>query len=477
VPGARGLPPGAEFAGRRVAVVGLQRSNAAVARLLARVGAEVEAYDAKPEAELGVHRESLPPGARLVAGPGYLEALDARLEGLAAVFVTPGMPKDLPVFARARALGVPLWTEAGYALAHAPCPVVGITGSAGKTTTTTLVGEAVRRVRPGSLVGGNLGLPVVDRLGELGPEDLLVLELSSFQLELAPASPHVGALLNVRPNHLDVHGTFAAYLEAKRAIYRYQGPGDYAVFGADDPVARAEAPRAPGAVVWFGAGEVAPGAGVVDGWIRWVPPSAAPDPLPPAQAVLPVSAVRLPGPHNVQNVAAALAVAALVGVPCGVFAEVARGFRGVEHRLETVRTWRGVQWVNDSIATAPDRVLAALESFPEAAGLVLLAGGYDKGLPFEELGRRVAERVRVAVLFGAAADRLEAAVRSGAAGSGRGPELVRVRDLAEAVAAAAEAARPGEVVLLSPACASYDQFRDFTERGQRFRELVAALPE
>jgi len=478
------------LAGRRVAVVGLQRSNAAVVRYLRRQGAQVEAYDRKPAEDLQPYAADLPSGAPLFAGPDYLERLRGRLDGLAAVFVTPGMRKDLPVLAEAAAAGAELWTEAAYVLQIAPCPVIGITGSAGKTTTTTLVGEAVRRWRPGSLIGGNIGLPLIDRLDEVPPGAWLVMELSSFQLELARRAPDVAALLNIRPNHLDVHGSYAAYVDAKRNVYRGQVAGDWAVFGVEDPEAAALACEAPaGRLAFSGGGPVEAGAAVEDGWLCWYPPravavragdggAAGPRPHPHAARVLPLRAITVPGAHNIQNAAAAAAVALAAGVPPTLVAEAVVAFRGVEHRLEAVREWRGTRFVNDSIATTPDRTLAALDTFA-GSPVVLLAGGYDKGIPFDDLGVRIAQAAERVILFGATADALERAVAAGAGAGGRdgGPEVRRVPDLAAAVAAAVDGLRPGRVVLLSPACASFDQFRDFEERGRFFKTLVQALPD
>ena len=481
LPPASPQPPPGSLVGRRVAVVGLQRSNAAVVRYLRSIGAQVEAYDAKTAEHLQPYAAALPPGAPLFAGPDYLDHLRARLDGLAAVFVTPGMRKDAPVLAAAAAAGATLWTEAAYVLQIAPCPVIGITGSAGKTTTTTLVGEAISRWRPGSLIGGNIGLPVIDRLHTIPPGAWLVLELSSFQLELARRAPDLAAVLNVRPNHLDIHGTYAAYVEAKRNIYRRQVPGDWALFGTDDPEAARLAVEAPsGALAFRGTGPVAAGAGVEAGAVRWYPPrgvrhqarpDGGPHPYARAVSVLPLSAIAVAGAHNVQNVAAAAALALAAGVPPRVITAVVSTFRGVQHRQELVRQWHGVRWINDSIATAPDRTLAALETFA-GSPLVLLAGGYDKGIPFDDLGAAVGALAERVILFGATAGAIAAAIPLGAAVA-----VERVPDLAAAVAAAAAGARPGQVVLLSPACASYDQFRDFEERGQRFKAYVAALPE
>ena len=459
-----------EFAGARVAVVGLQRSNAAVVRYLVAGGACPEVYDRQPAERLGPVLVEIPPDAPRHCGPDYLEALAARLPGLAALFITPGMRKDLPVFDRARAAGIPLWTEAAYCLRLAPCPTIGITGSAGKTTTTTLVGEAVRRHRPGSLVGGNIGTPLLDRLDGLAADAWLVLELSSFQLELAQDSPRVAALLNVHPNHLDVHGSYAAYVDAKRRIYLHQGPGDVALFNADDPESARLAAGAPAGRIWFSLrGPVPAGVGLAGGTFRWWPADGG-----GPEDLLPVDAVGVPGRHNLENVAAALALGRAAGIPGALLAQVVRDFRGVPHRLETVAHWGGARWINDSIATSPDRTLAALDTFP-GEEIVLLAGGYDKGLPFDALGSAVAGRCARVLLFGTTASKLAAAIQEGAAALGRGPVVDVVENLEDAVARAAAGLRPGQVVLLSPACASYDQFRDFEERGARFRDLVAGL--
>ncbi len=467
--------------GERVAVVGLQRSNAAVVRYLRRHGAHVEAYDRKTTAELALYAAELPAGAPLFAGPSYLDRLSERLEGLAAVFITPGMRKDLPVFAAAAAAGAELWTEAAYVLQISPVPVIGITGSSGKTTTTTLVGEAVRRWRPGSLVGGNIGQPLIDRLEGLPADAWMVLELSSFQLELARRAPAVAALLNVRTNHLDVHGSWEAYVDAKRHVYRTQRPGEWAIFGVEDPQAAAMAAEAPaGRLAFSGSGPVSAGVGVEGGLLRWNPPAgpairpdAGPVPWPHPATLLRATDIPVPGEHNVRNVAAAAAVALTAGVPPDILEEAVCAFRGVEHRLEPVRDWRGSHFVNDSIATTPDRTMAALDTFA-GRPLVLLAGGYDKGLPFDELGRRIAEVAELVILFGGTAAAMAGAIA--AAGPG-GPRVECVPTLAAAVAAAVEGLPAGRVVLLSPACASYDQFRDFEERGRQFKSLVHALPE
>jgi UDP-N-acetylmuramoylalanine--D-glutamate ligase len=467
------------FRERRVAVVGLGRSNAAVLRYLCRCGARIEGYDRRPEGELAL--PPLPGPARLACGPDYLERLGERLDGLAAIFVTPGMRKDAAPLRAAAAAGIPLWTEAAYVLEVAPAPVVGITGSAGKTTTTTLVGDVVCRFRPGSLVGGNIGVPLLDRLEDLRPGAWLVMELSSFQLELCRTSPAVAALLNLRPNHLDVHGSMEAYADAKRRVYRFQRPGDWAVFGLDDAGSAALAPEAPAGRLGFsGRGPVAAGAGVERGAVCWYPPRDAgpareggPAPWRWGGAVCPLAAVRVPGQHNVENVAAAAAVALAAGAPPDLVAAAVAAFRGVAHRQELVREWRGIRFVNDSIATTPDRCAAALHAWGDAP-LILLLGGYDKGIPFAGLAEEIAHGpVERVVVFGATAGPLQQAI----AAAGAGAVVERAENLDAAFRAALDAASPGRTVLLSPACASYDQFRDFEERGERFRALVAALPD
>jgi UDP-N-acetylmuramoylalanine--D-glutamate ligase len=440
-----------DFQGQRVAVVGLGLSNRAVIRFLLASGAIPAAFDQREQE--GYAGELAAAGVPLVTGPGYLDALDPGAYD--RIVVTPGMRKDLPVLRRAAERGVALDTEASLVLEMAPAPVVGITGSAGKTTTTTLVGLIAQRIRPGSMVGGNIGRPLIEVVAAADPSAWLVLELSSFQLELARVSPHVAAVLNLRPNHIDVHGSMAAYAAAKSHIYASQGPEDVAVFPLDDPGAAAMAADAPGRVLRFSATQPAD-ARIERGWV-----------VRAGERVLPVADIRLPGAHNLQNVLAATALSLAMEAPVEVVAAVVREFRGVEHRLELVCERDGVTWINDSIATAPDRTEAALRTFTQP--VVLLAGGYDKGLSFDGLAPLICERVRVLVLFGKTADAIAAAVDA----AGGGPEVVRVDDLAAAVRKADARAQPGDVVLLSPACASYDQFRNFEERGRRFKELAA----
>ncbi len=481
-----------------MALVGLGISNLAVARFLLRQGARVTVCDQKPAGELGERYRALAGAAvEWHLGPGYLEAI-APGPGRPAfdyIFLTPGMRKDLPEIHAARAHGARLDSEIGLFFRYCPAPIVGITGSAGKTTTTTLAGFILRETGRRVHVGGNIGQPLLEELDAIGPEDLVVLELSSFQLQMLDRSPHVGVVLNLRPNHLDIHASFEEYAESKRNIIRFQGPGDVAVVNADDPAVAAWGEGAPGRVLRFSRREeVGRGAflrrtqaGTAEARAPGEPGGRVdPEALVVLRGVAPLlregeeaavgraGEIPLPGAHNVSNVLAALVVGAACGAPLDRAWEAVRAFRGVEHRLELVHEVGGVRYYNDSIATAPDRTEAALDSFTDP--IILIAGGYDKKIPFDGLAEKVVERVKALVLMGTTAPKIARAVAEAAARRGVAPPPVdRARDLAEAVAMAAARAVPGDVVLLSPACASYDMFTNYEERGRRFKEIVSRL--
>lgn len=450
--------------GQRALLVGLgARTHVALARFLVSHGAEVTITDTKPADRLAGELAllgDLP--VRLVLG-GH-----RREDFLAAdvVYVSPGVPADLPEIVAARRAGRPISSEMALFFALCAAPIVGITGSAGKTTTTSLVGAMLQAAGRPTWVGGNIGTPLIEHALAIAPSDWVVLELSSFQLELLTQSPHVAAVLNVTPNHLERHGTLAAYAEAKRTILRYQLPDDWAVLGYDNPITHAFGAACAGHVLYFST-HVPVGAGTfVRGetlWLRWKDREVA---------ILPRAALRLPGQHNLANALAACAVAAACGIAPQAMAAVLRTFAGVEHRLETVRIWRGIRFINDSIATAPERTVAALRSVD--GPLVLLLGGRLKqGIPLDELAALARQRARLVVTFGEAGAVLADAL---AAAAGLA-EVLRVPDLQSALAAAVQAAQPGDTVLLSPAGTSFDAFRDFEERGRVFKALVAELPE
>ncbi|BDG59080.1 UDP-N-acetylmuramoyl-L-alanine--D-glutamate ligase [Caldinitratiruptor microaerophilus] len=455
------------FAGQKVAVVGLGRSNLALIRWLRERGARVTALDrARPE-ELGDrYRELLALGVEdLVLGPSYLD----RLAEFPVVFLTPGMPKHLPPIAAARAAGAWVTGEIPLVLRLARAPVVGITGSAGKTTTTTLVGEILKASGREVYVGGNIGRPLIEVVETIPPTAVIVLELSSFQLELADRSPPVAVITNVTPNHLDVHPSMEAYVDAKRNIYRFQGPEGRVVLSADNPVTAALAAEVGERAILFSRRGDPGGraAAYVDGdQVLW---RLGGDRI----GVVRLDELRIPGAHNVENVLAAVAAAFLAGGTWHGMRQVLPHFAGVEHRLEPVREVDGVRYVNDSKATAPAETMAALAALP--GPIVLIAGGYDKRIAFDDLARAIVEGpVHTLVLMGATAGAIEAAVEAERGGRAT-PRVLRAKDMEEAVRLARQAARPGDTVLLSPACASYDLYANFEERGRHFKALVHQL--
>lgn len=449
---------------KRVAIVGISNSNIPLVRFLARYGIEMTVCDRKTPEELGERYNRI---ARLPVtfrhGPAYL----AGLEDFDVVFLSPGIKRNQPELIAARNAGVRFTSEMELFFDLCSAPITGITGSAGKTTTTTLVAEIYRAAGLVTHVGGNISHSLVDQALAFAPDSRVVLELSSFQLQPLRKSPTIAAVTNISPNHLDVHASMDEYINAKKNIFRYQRPGDRLVLNRDDPRTRDMAAEAKGEVLWFSRREpVARGA-----FLRGEELVLRAD---REQVICRVGDVLVPGWHNIENILAAAALAGATGLAAEPVRAVATTFRGVEHRLQLVRVRNGVRWYNDSIATAPERTLAALATVP--GPLVLILGGSDKKADFGELAAVVCERAHTVLLIGATADRIEAAIRAAAATRGVMPQLVRCGDYAEVVARAAAAARPGDAVLLSPACASYDMFENFEQRGKLFAELVNELP-
>lgn len=462
------------FAGRRITVVGLAREGTALARFLAGQGAIVTVTDSKGADALAENVAALGEWPiHFLLGEHPLTLLETDV-----VFVSPGVPLEIPFLVEARRRGVPLSSETRLFVELCPAPVVGITGSSGKTTTTTLVGQMLQASGQTTWVGGNIGRPLIEHLPEIIPADRVVMELSSFQLEFfAPwagedergLSPAIAAVLNITPNHLDRHPSMADYVAAKKQILLHQRAGDVAVLSFDNAEARALASECRGKVLFFSQREVVKqGAFLQDEVITLRLDGDE-------QPVCTVGEIRLLGRHNVDNVLAACALAGVAGADVEAMAAVATTFSGVEHRLELVREINGARWYNDSIATSPERLVAALRSFDEP--IVLLAGGRDKHLPWNEAAALILHKVRHLVLFGEAVpiiDRAVAAERGGDEAWG-GPEITGVSTLEEAVAAAVQVARAGDVVLLAPGCTSFDAFQDFAARGERFRKLVKQL--
>jgi UDP-N-acetylmuramoylalanine--D-glutamate ligase len=466
-----------ELAGKRIVILGLARQGTALARFSVQAGAQVTVSDLRDEAALArslEELENLP--IRYVLGKHPHSLLD-RADLLC---LSGGVPIDIPIVAEAQRRSIPLSNDAQIFLERCPAPVIGITGSAGKTTTAALVGEMCRAAGLRTWVGGNIGNPLIADLDRIGPADWVVMELSSFQLELMTVGPRVSAVLNITPNHLDRHKTMEAYVAAKRHIVAHQTSEDFALLGYDDANARALAIETAAHLLWFSAGaEVDEGAFKTNGELTLRLNGVD-------REICQSSDVRLRGRHNLLNVLAASVLAGVTGVPVDVMRQVATTFTGVEHRLEWVRELAGVHWYDDSIATAPERSLAALRSFDES--IVLLAGGRDKKLPWDEFASETVQRVRHLITFGEAGTmiaqivegEMEGGVRTGKNGSGpssiRLERITRVQTLEEAVEAAARLSRSGDVVLLSPGGTSFDAFCDFAERGDRFKELVWQLP-
>jgi len=460
-----------ELTGKRVVIIGLARQGAALARFAAGVGADVIVSDLRPADRLTETINALADlDISYVLGEHPLNLL----EETDVLAISGGVPATAPIVQAARERGVPVTNDSLEFVRRAPASVVGVTGSAGKTTTTALTGAMGRASGRPTWVGGNIGRPLIAHLQEMAPQDLVVQELSSFQLAIwSPEwghahgySPAVAAVLNVTPNHLDRHKTMEAYAAAKANILRFQGEDDVAVLCADDAGSMAMKAHVRGRLRTFSAErEVTDGAFVREGqiWLR----SAGQE-----TAVCAVSDVRLRGAHNVLNVLASATLADAAGVPARAMRQAIETFTGVDHRLELVATVNGVQWVNDSIATAPERALAAIGSFTEP--LILLAGGRDKEMVWDEWARRVAHRVRHVVLFGELAPTLARHLERERAAARR-PPVTQAATLGEAVEAAARVARPGDVVLLAPGGTSYDAFEDFEERGECFRQYVKAL--
>ena len=454
----------ASLRGRTVAVIGIGVSNTPLLRLLLREGIAVTACDRSDRAKLGALAEELEAaGAVLRLGDGYLQGLDQDV-----IFRTPGLRPDVPELEAARARGSVITSEMEVFFQVCPCPIIAVTGSDGKTTTTTIIAELLRAAGHTVHVGGNIGHPLLAEAGSIRPTDWAVLELSSFQLMTMTRSPHIAVLTNLAPNHLDIHKSMEEYVWAKENIFRHQQPGDTAIFNLDNAITRELSAHAPGRALYFSR-QAEPENGV---FLRGDAVISRRDGR--ERQIMTTEDIRLPGVHNVENYMAA--IAAVDGlVPDDVIRTFARAFNGVEHRIELVRTWRGVRFYNDSIASSPSRTIAGLRSFKEK--VILIAGGYDKHIPFDVLGPEVVEHVKLLILCGATADKIRAAVEQAPGYRPGHPEILDVTPFQRAVETARDRAVPGDVVTLSPACAAFDQFKNFMERGKTFKAIVNSWQE
>jgi UDP-N-acetylmuramoylalanine--D-glutamate ligase len=455
-----------EWKGKRVLILGAARQGLALARWLSLHGARVTLSDRHSADELRVARVSLAEfQVKWALGGHPLELLDST----DVLCLSGGVPLTLPIVVEAVRRGIPLSNDTQIFMEEVPCKTIGITGSAGKTTTTTLVGRMAKNAHGDhAYVGGNIGDPLINHVDDMKADDIAVLEISSFQLDQMTISPDIAAILNITPNHLDRHGTMEAYTAAKARILEFQSEEDTAILGRDDTGAWSLRDKVIGKLLAFSLKELEDGLGgtyLHDGLLN----------LRDGNIYLPLilrEKIQLRGDHNVSNVLAAFAIGHAAGFPLDAMLEAAENFHSVPHRLELVRELRGVRWYNDSIATAPERSMAAIRSFEEP--IVLMLGGRDKDLPWEDLLQLIDERVDHVVLFGEAGEKIEETLNR--LGLGRNRFTVsRVEQLYEAVLQAAQVAEAGDIVLLSPGGTSFDEFKDFAERGERFREWVQEL--
>jgi len=456
-----------ELKDKRVLVVGLGKSGVASALFLKARGARVTVSDTKSGDELRNEIPALLDHGITVETGGHGERT---FRGQDLIVVSPGVPVDAPMLVQARAMGEAVIGEIELAARFLPGPIVAITGSNGKTTTTTLTGEILAADGIPTLVGGNIGTPAISLVERATRETAIVLEVSSFQLEtIQTFHPKIAVVLNVTPDHLDRHRTFEAYVDAKARIFENQRGDDFAVLNEDDPTCVTMAARTKAQVFWFSRQkEVKLGAWVREGQIlfrdgRGLQKNAQ-------REIMLVSEIPLKGAHNLENVLAAVCAGALMGCAPEKIRQAVRDFKAVEHRLEFVATIRGVDYYNDSKATNVDATIKALESFP--ANIHLILGGKDKGSDYSVLNELLRQRVKRVYTIGAAAEKIESQIVSP---KGGGVEVVHAETLENAVRKANAVAEPGDVVLLAPACASFDQFKNYEQRGQVFKEILRGL--
>lgn len=449
---------------KKVAVLGIGVSNTPLIRMLLRAGVKVTACDKRCREDFDGRVDELESlGAEVCLGEGYLD----HLEGQDVIFRTPGMRPDLPQLAAAVEQGSILTSEMEVFFQVCPCPIIGVTGSDGKTTTTTIIAELLKAAGKTVYLGGNIGKPLLPEAKMMEPSDFAVVELSSFQLMTMTRSPQIAVVTNLVPNHLDVHKSMEEYISAKKNIFTHQTGMDQVILNADNDITASFVPDVPGQVTLFSRREEPEGSAVFlrDGAI-WLRDDAG------ERRILFRKEILLPGDHNVENYMAAIAAVRDL-VPVEVIRSFAPKFSGVEHRIELVRELNGVRYYNDSIASSPTRTMAGLKCFQEK--VILIAGGYDKHIPFDDLGPAITAHVKRLILTGSTAQKIRRSVERAPDYAEGSPIIEEYEDFREAVLAAHRAAGPGDVVILSPACASFDRFRNFMERGNTFKRIVQEL--
>ncbi len=445
--------------GKTVAFCGVGRTHMPLIKLFQEKGAVVTVRDQRPLEKLGENGEILRSlGVELRLGEDYLQDLNEDI-----IFRTPGMRYHLPQLEEARARGCAVTSELELFFRLCPCKIYGVTGSDGKTTTTSIIAEFLKAQGRTVHLGGNIGKPLLPEIESIAPEDVAVVELSSFQLISMRESPDVAVVTNLSPNHLDVHKDMQEYIDAKKNILLHQGALSRTVLNAGNEITTAFAPEVRGDCWMFRRGAPVERGVWCDGENIYVH----------GEKLLEASQIKIPGWHNVENYMAAIA-AVWGDVEPQTIRHVAETFAGVEHRAEFVRELGGVKYYNDSIATSPTRVISGMLSlFPQK--ILMIAGGYDKHIPFEPLGPAVCEKVKTLILLGSTAQKIQDAVMAAPQYREGCPEILRVETMEEAVAAAAAHAQPGDIVSLSPACAAFDLYPNFEVRGRHFKEIVNKL--
>ena len=442
--------------GKKILVMGLGVSNRPLVRMLLAYGCDVTGCDKTPRENFDDELRKLEAlGCKMKVGEGYLNDLSADI-----VFRTPGMHPNIPALKALRDSGAEVTSEMEVFFELCPCTILAVTGSDGKTTTITLISEMLKASGKRVWLGGNIGTPLLPLIDQIQETDYAVVELSSFQLMDMRRSPHIAVVTNLAPNHLDVHKDMEEYIQAKVNLFRYQGKEDILIVNADNSITSQFVGN--GTTRYFSySGKVKSGTYLEGDMI-----------CRNGTAVLDKKEIVIPGEHNVENyMTAILAVDGLVEDE--TIRQVARSFGGVEHRIEFVREVNGVRFYNDSIASSPTRTIAGLKSFPQK--VILLAGGYDKKIPYDVLGPHIVEHVKAVYLCGATGDKIRKAVENAPGYQPGSPELIDCQDLKDATLQAARDAKSGDVVLMSPASASFDQFKNFEVRGNYFKAIVKEL--
>ncbi|KPU43726.1 UDP-N-acetylmuramoylalanine--D-glutamate ligase [Oxobacter pfennigii] len=449
--------------GKKVAVLGIGVSNRPLIKSIVNMGANVTACDKMFREEIGcICDEFEDMGVILNLGPDYLDKLD----NFDYIFRTPSLRPDLPQIEKAVKNGASLTSEMEEFLKYCPAEVIGVTGSDGKTTTTTLIYEMLKKEGYNVWVGGNIGTPLFDKLDVIKAEDKVVLELSSFQLMTMKISPDIAVVTNLSPNHLDMHKSMDEYIQSKKNIYKYQDAKGMLVLNKDNSITRDMEKEAKGNTVFFSISKSLEKGAFLDGANLVLIENGN------KKTICSTDEIKLPGIHNIENL---LAASAAISSLCSIksMRDVATNFMGVEHRIEFVREVNGVKYYNDSIASSPSRAAAGLNAFKQR--VILIAGGYDKKIPFDGLAIKGIDKIKLLILMGATADKIENAFIEEMGKQNKRIPIIHAAGLKEAVEAARDKGEEGDIVTLSPACASFDMFKNFEERGNKFKEIVNNL--